>query len=99
MRTDLRVNVNSDVVQSVSAPNTVPALEQFLRGDVDLLVHPTVVLVLSNIIALLARDTLFLLHFVASGTAVEVHLERGVVAIKSERLGSVTHLPDVGAGK
>ena len=93
--------MNSDVVQSVANPDTASALEQFLGRDVDLLVNPTVVLVLSNIIALLARDTLFLLHFVASGTTVEVHLERGVVTIKnpSERLGSVNHLPDVGAGK
>ena len=72
--TDLRVNVMSDVVQSVPTPHTVPALEQFLRGDVDLLVHPTVVLVLRNVIALLAGDSLFFLYFVTSGAAMEVHL-------------------------
>ena len=64
----------SDIVQSVTTPDTVPALEQFLRGDVDLLVNPTVVLVLRNIIALLAGDPLFFLYFVTPGATMEVHL-------------------------
>ena len=68
--------VNSNVVQPVSAPDTVSALEQFLRRDVDLLMNPTVVLVLRNIIALLAGDSLFFLHFVTPGPAMEVHLQR-----------------------
>ena len=73
-RAHLRVNVNSDVVQSVANPDTASALEQFLRRDVDLLVNPTVVLVLRNVIALLAGDSLFFLYFVTSGAAMEVHL-------------------------
>ena len=75
----------SDVVQSVPTPHTVPALEQFLRGDVDLLVHPTVVLVLRNVIALLAGDSLFFLYFVTSGAAMEVHLKREVITVISAR--------------
>ena len=101
VRTDLRVNVMSDVVQSVPAPDAVPALEQFLRGDVHLLVDPTVVLILRNVIALLARNSLLLLYFVTSGAAMEVHLKREVITVRSARLVGVTltHLPDVRAGK
>ena len=90
VRTDLRVNVMSDVVQSVPAPDAVPALEQFLRGDVHLLVDPTVVLILRNVIALLARNSLLLLYFVTSGAAMEVHLKREVITVRSARLVGVT---------
>ena len=90
VRTDLRVNVMSDVVQSVPAPDAVPALEQFLRGDVHLLVDPTVVLILRNVIALLARNSLLLLYFVTSGAAMEVHLKREVITARSARLVGVT---------
>ena len=83
--TDLRVNVMSDVVQSVPAPDAVPALEQFLRGDVHLLVDPAVVLILRNVIALLARNSLLLLYFVTSGAAMEVHLKREVITEISAR--------------
>ena len=78
VRGHLRVNVISDVVQPVSTPDTVSALEQFLGRDVDLLVNPTVVLVLGNVIALLAGDALLLLDLVTPGAAMEVHLEREV---------------------
>jgi len=88
----LRVNVMSDVVQSVPAPDAVPALEQFLRGDVHLLVDPAVVLILRNVIALLARNSLLLLYFVTSGAAMEVHLKREVITARSARLVGVTEL-------
>ena len=80
----------SDIVQSVTTPDTVPALEQFLRGDVHLLVDPTVVLILRNVIALLARNSLLLLYFVTSGAAMEVHLKREVITVRSARLVGVT---------
>ena len=84
------MNVMSDVVQSVPAPDAVPALEQFLRGDVHLLVDPAVVLILRNVIALLARNSLLLLYFVTSGAAMEVHLKREVITVISARLVGVT---------
>ena len=64
----------TDVIEPVPAPDTVSALEEFLRRDVNLLVNPAVIFILSNVIALLAGDPLLLLDFVTPRPAVEVHL-------------------------
>ena len=68
------MNVMSDVVQPVPAPHAVPALEQLLGRDVDLLVDPAVIFVLRHVVTLLAGDPLLLLDFVTPRPAVEVHL-------------------------
>ena len=64
----------SDVVQSVSAPHTVSALKQLVLGNVNLLVHPAVILTISHVVALLARYSLILLGLVSPGPTVEIHL-------------------------
>ena len=68
------MSVVTDVVQSVSAPHAVSALEQLLRGNMNLLVNPAVIFVLRHVVALLAGDPLLLLDFVTSRPTVEIHL-------------------------
>lgn len=81
------MNVMSDVVQSVPTPHTVPALEQLLRRDVDLLVYPAVIFVLRHVVTLLAGDPLLLLDFVTPRPAVEVHLPDITAAEGAVRTG------------
>ena len=63
-----------NVVQSITNPNTVCTLKQFLWRNVNLLVNPAVIFVLRYVVTLLAGDPLLLLDFVTPRPAVEVHL-------------------------